>query len=220
MDIASTANQPATAQSGAATPRVISSDFETFLKMLTTQMQNQDPLNPMESSDFAVQLATFSGVEQQVQTNQLLQGLSAQMGLLGMTQFAGWVGMEARAAAPAFFDGTPITLAPNPVARADRAELIVRNAFGTEVDRREVPVSTDQITWSGFASDGSSVPEGTYSFELRSFEGEDLLRTDIVEHYALVTEARGEADGVFLVLQGGGKVAAAEVTALRRPTTG
>ena len=45
---------------------VISSDFQTFLTMLTTQLQNQDPLNPVESSDFAVQLATFSGVEQQV----------------------------------------------------------------------------------------------------------------------------------------------------------
>ena len=41
-----------------------SSDFETFLKMLTVQMQNQDPLNPVESTDYAVQLATFSGVEQ------------------------------------------------------------------------------------------------------------------------------------------------------------
>ncbi len=217
MDIASTTNQAATTQTGPATPRVISSDFETFLKMLTTQMQNQDPLNPMESTDFAVQLATFSGVEQQVQTNQLLQGLSAQMGLLGMTQFAGWVGMEARAAAPAYFDGTPITLAPNPAARADRAELIVRNAFGTEVDRRAVPISTNPIAWSGLAADGSTLPQGSYSFELRSFEGEDLLRTDLVEHYALVTEARAEAGGVFLVLQGGGKVAASEVTALRQP---
>ncbi len=41
----------------------ISADFETFLKMLTVQMQNQDPLNPVDSSDYATQLATFSGVE-------------------------------------------------------------------------------------------------------------------------------------------------------------
>lgn len=39
----------------------ITSDFNTFLRMLTVQMQNQDPLKPIESSDFAVQLATFSG---------------------------------------------------------------------------------------------------------------------------------------------------------------
>ena len=47
----------------------LSSDFETFLKMLTVQMENQDPLNPVDSADFAVQLATFSSVEQQVLTN-------------------------------------------------------------------------------------------------------------------------------------------------------
>jgi flagellar basal-body rod modification protein FlgD len=64
----SSAVAPADNGSGAK----ISSDFETFLKMLTVQMQNQDPLNPVDSSDYATQLATFSGVEQQVQTNDLL----------------------------------------------------------------------------------------------------------------------------------------------------
>ena len=63
---------PAAAPQGAEKPK-ISSDFETFLRMLTVQMQNQDPLNPIQSSDFAVQLATFSGVEQQVRTNDLLE---------------------------------------------------------------------------------------------------------------------------------------------------
>ena len=42
---------------------VINSDFTMFLKMLTTQIKNQDPLDPMDFTDFAVQLATFSGVE-------------------------------------------------------------------------------------------------------------------------------------------------------------
>ena len=46
-----------------------------FLKLLTTQMQNQDPLNPIDSTDYAAQLATFSGVEQQVRTNSLLADL-------------------------------------------------------------------------------------------------------------------------------------------------
>ena len=55
---------------------VIGSDFDTFLKLLTTQMKNQDPLNPIDSTDYATQLATFSGVEQQTRTNQLLESLS------------------------------------------------------------------------------------------------------------------------------------------------
>jgi flagellar basal-body rod modification protein FlgD len=74
---------PATAPATPAPPaapappgRAISSDFNTFLRMLTVQMQNQDPLDPIDSADFAVQLATFSGVEQQVRTNELLGQLS------------------------------------------------------------------------------------------------------------------------------------------------
>ncbi|MEY5038566.1 MAG: flagellar basal body rod modification protein, partial [Pseudomonadota bacterium] len=53
---------------------LISSDFDTFLKMLTAQMQNQDPLNPMDSTDYATQLATFSGVEQQARTPVWMDG--------------------------------------------------------------------------------------------------------------------------------------------------
>ncbi len=91
-----------TTQSGAPSQgALLSSDFQTFLKMLTTQARNQDPLNPMDSSDYAQQLATFSGVEQQVRTNTLLESLAAQLGGGGLTQYASWVGMEARVTARA-----------------------------------------------------------------------------------------------------------------------
>ena len=86
-------------------PAAISSDFDTFLQMLTVQLKNQDPLNPVEGADYAVQLATFSGVEQQVQTNDLLRDLAAQMSGTGIAQLATWVGKEARVVAPAVFDG-------------------------------------------------------------------------------------------------------------------
>ena len=66
----------------------IDSDFETFLIMLTTQMKIQDPLNPIDSSDFAVQLATFSSVEQQVKTNDLLASLGQQLGFMGLSRLA------------------------------------------------------------------------------------------------------------------------------------
>ena len=80
-----------------------STDYITFLQMLTTQMQNQDPLNPMEASDFAVQLATFAGVEQATYTNQLLGAMMSQTGL---SDLGNWVGMEARIYGGAYFDGS------------------------------------------------------------------------------------------------------------------
>ena len=69
----------------------LSSDFETFLKMLTVQMENQDPLNPVDSADYAVQLATFSSVEQQVRTNDLLSSLAATMASGGIESLGQWV---------------------------------------------------------------------------------------------------------------------------------
>ena len=111
--------QPVEASDASA---ALSSDFETFLLLLTTQMENQDPLNPIDSADYAVQLATFSGVEQQVRTNDLLEGLAAQMNLTGMAELAGWVGMEARASAPVQFGATPLTLYPDPATTAQEAE--------------------------------------------------------------------------------------------------
>ncbi len=218
MDVTATTASASAAATGYARPTAaVSSDFETFLKMLTVQMQNQDPLNPMEASDFAVQLATFSGVEQQVQTNQLLSGMSSQIGMLGLSQFAGWVGMEVRAPVPAYFGGDPITLAPEIPDAADRATLVVRNAMGTEVERRDIPLSGDPIQWAGFSEAGTPLPAGHYSFELISHEGDKFLSTDPVLTYSRVVETRAEGGQVMLVLQGGGRVPADRVSGLRQP---
>ena len=225
MDVQSTtaATQSGTStsqSSNASASSALSSDFETFLLMLTTQMQNQDPLNPIESQDFAVQLATFSGVEQQVQTNKLLESLSGALGLSGLLQLAGWVGMEARVSVPAQFDGTPISLAYTPATGADSATLIVRDATGTEVSREQVPLSTTTVAWAGVAGDGSPLPSGTYSFELESMGNGQVIETSPVSHYATVTQARQGSAGVEIVLKGGTSVAAADVSALRQPGAG
>ena len=202
-----------TSQNGSA----LSSDFTTFLKMLTVQMQNQDPLNPMDSAEYAMQLATFSGVEQQVQTNKLLESLAAQFSLVGMSQLAGWVGQEARAASDVWYTGDPVTLAPNPVANADRAVLVVRDAQGNTVSREEMPVSAELYQWLGGDAAGDPLPEGRYSLTLESWRGGEVLQEDTVEHSGRVIEARGGSGGVRLVFEGGIEVLAAEITALRSP---
>ncbi len=195
----------------------LSSDFETFLLMLTTQMQNQDPLNPIESQDFAVQLATFSGVEQQVRTNELLESLSGGLGLTGLSQLAGWVGMEARVAAPAVFDGSPIELVPDADPGSDSAELVVLNAYGQEISRQQVSVVAGQMEWAGVADNGAPLEPGEYSFQIASYSQGELTSVRDVPHYARIDEARQGLDGIELVTDGGIIVPSAEVTALRAP---
>lgn len=220
MDVSQTAASSAAATTGVAQgstqKTVISSDFETFLKMLTAQMENQDPLNPIESTDYATQLATFSGVEQQVQTNDLLKAMGGQLGVMGMAQLSGWVGMEGRAAVSVPFDGSPITLDPTPRGVADRAFLVVRDASGAEVQRSELSLNGGTMDWVGVGSDGSPLPYGTYSFEVENLSQGAVIGSDPVAVYAEIQEARIENGQTMLIFEGGAKLPADDVTAIRK----
>jgi flagellar basal-body rod modification protein FlgD len=215
---APTAPAPAPAAPAPASGGTITSDFDTFLKMLTVQMQNQDPLDPIDSADYAVQLATFSGVEQQVMTNELLAGLSGQMALSGLADMASWVGNEARAPMPVRFDGAPVTISPNPVAMADKVELVVKDGTGKEISRVGIPNSADPIEWAGVTADGAPLPPGTYSFAVESWSGTELLLSEPAEVYGTVTEVRSVDGQTALVMEGGILVPASSVTALRTAT--
>lgn len=210
-----TQNSQSTAKSAGAQGTLISSDFETFLLMLTTQIQNQDPLNPMESTEFAQQLATFSSVEQQVKTNTLLESLSDKLGLSGIAQLAPWVGMEARVDAPVMFDGAPLTLYPVPDAAADQAVLVVLDENGKEVMRSPTAVSTAPVDWAGMNASGTPLPSGAYSFTLESYSGGELIGTSAVQTFGTITEVRNGMAGPEIVLEGGAVITTADIAALR-----
>ena len=183
--------------------------------MLTVQLENQDPLNPLESNEFAVQLATFSGVEQQVRTNDLLEQMVGGVG--GLTEIAKMVGMEVRAAAPATFDGNPITLFPKIPEGSDQAVLVVSDEYGSEVSRMAIPVDNAPIAWGGTDSDGATVGVGTYSFAIETAaEGTPTGRTT-PEVYTLVSEVRMENGVPSLVLAGGAIINPDDALAVRIP---
>lgn len=191
-----------------------SSDYVTFLRMLTTQMQNQDPLNPMDASDFAAQLATFAGVEQQTRTNQLLSAMVSQTGLADL---GGWVGMEARIYGGAYYDGDPIALTPDPALGADSVTLVVRDSNGVIVDSRAIDPGSQSYAWDGLDSNGNRLPDGTYTFEIDSSLDGETLDTQPVAAYVPILEARYDGSATLLVLPGGLYVDSSAVTGLRRP---
>ena len=191
-------------------------NYDTFLKMMTTQIKNQDPLNPMSSDQLAVQLATFSGVEQQTKTNDLLAQLLGQNTLTGMGQVVGWVGKEARLAAPAYFDGaTPVTLSPHPAQAATKSVLVVTDQAGKQVSRTELPLGTSDYAWQGRDAQGTALPKGLYTLALESWQGDKVLDTSAVEHYGKITEIRSTADGVSALLPGGVEALVSAITAIR-----
>jgi flagellar basal-body rod modification protein FlgD len=193
----------------------LSSDFETFLKMLTVQMENQDPLNPVDSADYAVQLATFSSVEQQVLTNDLLSALGASMAGGGIGALGQWVGMEVRAGDTALYDSKPIELVTPEPDDFDQRILVVRDATGEIATRINIPVSGTNITWDGKLADGSITPSETYKFSIEGFKNGALESTTPATPYNRVREAVVQNGETFLILEGGVSVSPSEVSALR-----
>ncbi len=194
---------------------VINSDFQTFLNMLTTQMQNQDPLNPMDSTEFSTQLATFSGVEQQVRSNDLLAALQQSLGQSNMGQMADWIGMDARAEMPMAFQGEPLTLFAPSRTLADRMELIVTDAAGTEVQRVAIPEGDAPFQWAGVTSDGSPLPQAIYGFEVEYFAEDTSLGTQSAQGYAQINEAQILDGEIWLSMPGGVQVRSELVQAMR-----
>lgn len=214
------ATTPTTANGSAAqSATVLNSDFETFLKMLTVQMQNQDPLNPMDSSEYAMQLATFSGLEQQVLTNDLLGSLIYMSSQSGMSDLAGWIGLEGRSTGPAYFDGTQgVEVMVSPVDYADSADLVVYDSNGIEVDRMTIPADSGTITWDGTGPTGTTLEDGLYTFQVESFVDGNLTQTSYGETWSTIVEARSDSGAVILVLEGGGEVYSDGVSGVRQPS--
>lgn len=195
---------------------VLSSDFETFIKMLTTQAKYQDPLEPLDSSEYAAQLAQFSMVEQQVLSNDLLTALTNQLGSSTMGQMAGWIGMEGRTTAPVLFGSAPITVLPDPPVGAQAMTLVVYDTQGREVDRGAIPVSSDPVLWAGVQQNGTPVPSGLYRFEVEATgTGGASLAATQANTYARITEVQNTGAEARVVFAGGSEVPATSITALR-----
>ncbi|MDS9466063.1 flagellar hook capping FlgD N-terminal domain-containing protein [Paracoccus sp. MBLB3053] len=205
----STSSSPASTQTAS-----IGGDYLTFLRMLTTQLQNQDPLNPMEGSEFAVQLATFSGVEQQVRTNELLAQLVEGTGGT-LSQLADWIGREIRTTSEVWFDQDPLTLVIEPEDEAESVTLVTLDSQGREVRREEIGTGSGEVDWLGRDANGEPLPSGSYRFRLECLRDGELIGIKDVGVYARVTGAEIGSAGPRLILEGNLAVGVDEVTALR-----
>lgn len=220
MDVTSTTSTTTTSSQTKTTTEsdsaktAINADFDTFLKLLTTQMQNQDPLQPMDSTEFVAQLASFSAVEQQIRTNDQLENILGAV-TTGNANLAEWIGREVQAPASADFTGDPIDVAVTAESGADKTMLVVTNDFGTEVSRTQVDASSGTVTWDGTTSAGAVAADGAYSFSLESYDGETLLGTSAGSVYSTVEEVRIVDGSPVLVVADGSQIALDDVSAVK-----
>ena len=215
----STAQTPAPAPNSAKQKSSgLASDFETFLKMLTVQARNQDPLKPLDASEYASQLAQFSMVEQQVQTNDLLSTLGQTLGGANLDKLGQWIGMDIRAPSAFRFDGAPVTLFATPDAEADKAVMVIRNSEGDIVDRIDLSTEETNAVWDGKDSDGQPLAAGSYLATLESYGGDKVISQQVAAVYDEVVEAQVVDNQVVLTLKSGQVVAASTVTGVRAGT--
>jgi flagellar basal-body rod modification protein FlgD len=218
MELTPTSNTTV-ARSAAATKTeeatVPETDFQTFLTLLTAQMRNQDPLKPMESTEFVAQLASFSSVEQQVRSNDRLDKILSALGGGSAAGIAQWIGREVRAPVAATFDGVPIEVEVTPRSGADQAMLVVRNALDQEVSRRQIDLGADVATWDGLNAMGQTVANGKYSFTVESYGDGEIIGSDPGRVYDKVSEVRLEDGEPVLILEGGERAAIGDISGVR-----
>jgi len=128
-------------------------DFQSFLRLLTAQLQNQDPLSPLESTQFVAQLASFTTVEQLVSANSQLGAIAAALAPSGIEQYAALVGKIAEfEGAPAPYNGVPVRFRVDPRANVTGVEAVVRTIDGEEIYRASIENGGGENIWPGLSA--------------------------------------------------------------------
>ncbi|MCB1530679.1 MAG: flagellar hook capping family protein [Rhodospirillales bacterium] len=183
----------------------LAEDFDQFLTLLTTQLQHQDPLDPMDSTEFTNQIVQFSQVEQSINTNQKLDNLvSLQLASISSVAL-GYVGMDVSyISAEISYDGaTPVTIDYALSDPAVDAKINIRDEAGELVYSSTVPkdVGANKFTWNGLDTNGNPVQEGTYSVTIDAIDTNDdpIATSTVVSGRVRGIESQ---NGVIFVLIG------------------
>lgn len=201
-------------------------DYDDFLTLLTAQLTNQDPLNPQDSTQFVEQIATFTAVEQQINTVERLDQLIAATNQQSVSDLASWVGMEVSAQGMAYsFDGEKLELDALSNDNATAGKMIIKDTNENKIAEIAYNPKTDEkVSWDGTKSDGSKAEEGAYfvDFELTITQDDGTTKTENYTSagFAKVTEARLIDGAQALILSNGLIIEADKVNAVRDPATG
>lgn len=143
----------------------LSDNFDTFLSILTAQIQNQDPLEPMDSSEFTNQLVQFSGVEQQIRVNKQLETLISTTRSSAGASLSGYLGQEAEIdSSGAAFSGEPINWRYMVGEGAKDVTVTVTDAEGKIYYSVKGETGSGQhaFTWDGSLNGGGTAADGPY----------------------------------------------------------
>jgi flagellar basal-body rod modification protein FlgD len=178
---------------------------DTFLTMLVAQLQNQDPLNPMEGSDFSAQLAQFSQLEQLMSLNESMDNLAGSFSNDSEKDLVSYIGKQVTGRVESM-DVKEGQVSGGFFSLSETAEVMVAitDASGKTVKTLSQGTKgsgTHLIEWDGTDTEGNAVPDGTYQYTVLANNG--------TGYKELPTTVTGTVDGIaysnenpYLVVQG------------------
>jgi flagellar basal-body rod modification protein FlgD len=170
----SNSSSSSTAQAaGTNASQQLAGNFDTFLQLWTTQLQNQNPLDPLDTNQFTQQLVEFASVEQQINMNTNLQTLISMQQTSEATSALQLVGstitVSGNSATLSNATNSPATWSLNAATPAT-ANVTITSAAGTTVytGTRSLNAGTQSFTWSGKGNNGQTWPDGTYTLSINA----------------------------------------------------
>jgi flagellar basal-body rod modification protein FlgD len=149
---------------------------QNFLKMLTVQLQNQDPLNPMDNAAMTAQLAALNQVDGINKLNTSVNSLVAQMQSANFMNLASSVGKTALSAGSgAYFTGSPISMAAKLDTSVSSLKAVIRDGNGQIVNQFDFGAAAAGVTdfiWDGANDEGKKVAQGMYTLELTATDAQ------------------------------------------------
>lgn len=181
-------------------------DFNMFLKLLTTQMQNQDPLDPMDTSEYTQQLVQYSQVEQSVQQTKALKDILARLSGRDMAEAANFIGREAQFDSPAsgLSAAEPARWSFTTGRPAASATAVITDLSGKVVHRTELGATSGrgEVSWDGLKPDGSSFPAGSYKLSIEAVDASGTAIPATVKGIGVVRDVMIEDGTVTLGVNG------------------
>lgn len=183
---------------------------DDFLRLLVTQLQNQDPVNPMDSSQFAAQLAQFNSVEQLINVNDSLKSMNESQQLIGTglnnTLASSLPGKTVRAASNQLMleSGGTTKVDYSLGTAASEVEITIKNASGVVVRTETLKnksAGDNEWTWNGKTTDGKSLPEGKYTISVAAKDGDNSVKATTYIN-GTVSRVKYSSEGVQLLVNG------------------
>jgi flagellar basal-body rod modification protein FlgD len=168
---AATSSSSSSSSSGSSATSIggLADNFQTFLTLLTTQLQNQNPLDPLDTNQFTSQLVQFASVEQQLKTNDSLSSLVSLQQATQSTQALAFVGQTVTLnGATAPLSNSSATWDLKSASAGAAATINITSSTGQTVysGTGTLADGPNAFTWDGKGNDGTQWPDGNYTMNV------------------------------------------------------